>query len=634
MTLSLMTASRRARRRAPRRTAAAAVVALALGGGALLPTASQASTGTPDVTPVPASTDFVVSSFNLLGASHTGPRGERKGWAVGAQRMVWAADLLDQHRVSVVGFQEMQLPQYRKFQQVDGTTWGMFPGKSFGTAAMANNVAWRKADWALVESRTIVVPYFHGNPIRKPLVLLQNLHTGQQAWFLNTHNPANKKGAAQKWRNKAVAIEADTVNALHEETPDVPVFFTGDMNDRAKFFCPITAATTLKSANGGSNDGGTCTVPRPTQIDWIMGSPQVSFSGYTALKDALVRKTTDHPMVYATASLPPVPVTSPVQHVVVLDVEGLRSRGVAQQVAAGRLPALAQMIDEGASTLDARSEVESTTRLPNVFGMLTGRPVDLASRGHGYASAQDSGSTLRAAHGGKYVSSVFDLVHNFGGTTALFGSRDELDVVARSWDATNGGTDPYLPDDGRDKITTYSNGKDDVAAVRNLVTQLTTDPAAFSFAHLSGPARKGVRKGWMRPGWFAALTKTDKLVAKVLTAVSSDPDLAENTVVILTSDYGGRAHDGSDATRRANYTVPLLVWGTGIAQGADLYALNPSYAATHRRQAYDETPQPLRNGDVANLALGLLGLPSVTGSRFDLDQGLTALAPVTDPTTP
>ncbi|NYD40973.1 alkaline phosphatase family protein [Nocardioides panaciterrulae] len=629
MTLSRFPGSRRT----PRRTAAAAVVALALGGGALLPAASQASsTGTSDVPP--ASTDFVVSSFNLLGASHTGPGGERKGWAVGAQRMVWASDLLDQHQIDVVGFQEMQLPQYRKFQELDGATWGMFPGRSLGTAAMANNIAWRKADWALVESRTVVVPYFHGNPIRKPLVLLQNLHTGQQAWFLNTHNPANKKGPAQKWRNRAVRIEAATVNALNQETPDVPVFFTGDMNDREKFFCPITAATTLQSANGGSNVDGTCTVPRPTQIDWIMGSPQVSFSGYTALKDALVRKTTDHPLVYATASLPPVPVVSPVQHVVVLDVEGLRSRGLAQEMAAGRLPALAQMMSEGASTLDARSEVESTTRLPNVIGMLTGRPVDVAAGGHGYAAAEDSGSTVRAAHGGRYVSSVFDLVHNLGRSTALFGSRDELDVVARSWDGTNGGTDPYLPDDGRDKIDTYSNGKDDVAVVRDLTAQLTTDPAAFSFAHLSGPARKGVRKGWMRPGWFASLPRTDKMIGKVLTAVRTDPDLAENTVVILTSDYGGRGHDGSDATRRANYTVPLVVWGTGIAQGADLYALNPAYAATHRLQAYDEATQPLRNGDVANLALDLLGLPPVTGSRFDLGQELTALAPVTDPTTP
>ena len=623
--------------RRPGRLAAAAALALALAlAGSTQLSPAQAETGhagpaAPSTTgTASAPTSFVLSSFNLLGASHTGPNGERPRWARGAQRMVWATQLLDQHGIDVVGFQEMQQSQFDRFEKIDGATWDIFPGEAIGTAAMANSIAWRTADWTLVESRTVPVPYFHGNMIRKPLVLLQNVHTGQQAWFLNTHNPADKKGAAQKWRNQAVDIEARTVNELQAADPDVPVFLTGDMNDRANCFCRITAASSLLAANGGSNTGGACVVPKPTQIDWILGTPQARFTGYTATKDGLVSKTTDHPLVYATVGLAPAPAEGAADHVVVIDVEGLRSRGLERAVAAGQAPVMGRMISEGAATLNARTEVESTDRLPNVLGMLTGRPVDPASGGHGYAWADDNGSTVRSAHGGKYVSSVLDLVHNLGGSTALFGNRHQLDLVRRSWDATNGGADKYLPDDGRDKVTTYADRTTDGGTVRATTAQLSTDPAAFTFVHLSGLARTGVKQGWMQPKWFARLASTDRLVGRVLAAVEADPELAAGTVVVLTSDYGGRGHDASDPTRVTNYRVPLLVWGAGVAQGTDLYALNPAYTKPGGgRPAYDAAAQPIRSGVVANLALGLLGLPAVPGSSFDPAQDLAVLAPVT-----
>ena len=229
--------------RRPARLAAAAAIALALAGVAQASpadagTGGEAKAATPTAAAGP--TTFVISSFNLLGASHTAPSGERPRWPDGAQRMVGATHLLDEHGIDVVGFQEMQQSQFDRFEKLEGAAWDIFPGKAMGTAAMANSIAWRRADWTLVTARTVAVPYFHGNMIRKPLVLLQNLHTGQQAWFLNTHNPANKKGDAEKWRNRAVDIEAATVNDLQTEMPDVPVFFTGDMNDRDNFFCRIT----------------------------------------------------------------------------------------------------------------------------------------------------------------------------------------------------------------------------------------------------------------------------------------------------------------------------------------------------------------------------------------------------------
>ena len=67
----------------------------------------------------------------------------------------------------------------------------------------------------------------------------------------------------------------------------------------------MTRGAPMVAANGGSNDSSGCRPPMPTQVDWIFGPVETSFSGYLADRSAAVRKTTDHPMVVAEALLPP-----------------------------------------------------------------------------------------------------------------------------------------------------------------------------------------------------------------------------------------------------------------------------------------------------------------------------------------
>ncbi|WP_426244891.1 endonuclease/exonuclease/phosphatase family protein [Nocardioides sp. LHG3406-4] len=250
-----------------------------------------------------APTSVRISSFNILGAGHTAPGGNRTGYAAGSTRMQWTTSLLQLHDVDVVGFQEFQPPQYTAFMATLGGQYGVYPGPELGPAAMANSIAYRLDKWELVTATGIDIPYFGGNPIKMPLVLLKNKQTGRQIYFANFHNPADAQGPAQQWRNQATQIQVDMVNNLRATT-GLPVFITGDMNEREEYFCPITTQASMKAANGGGTGPGSCAMPpKPWQVDWIFGSPEVTFSNYVADRSPLVARTTDHPMVVADATV-------------------------------------------------------------------------------------------------------------------------------------------------------------------------------------------------------------------------------------------------------------------------------------------------------------------------------------------
>jgi len=567
----------------------------------------------------PGATAFRLSSFNLLGAGHTAPGGDRKGWASGSTRMKWATQIIDQNSIDVVGFQEMQQPQFDKFKEIDGSTFGIFPGDKLTTAAMANSIAWRKDQFTLLRSETIQIPYFDGNLIRMPYVLLQNRATGQQAWFFNSHNPADAHGPAQKWRDQAVKKEIDLVNGLREQYPDTPVFVTGDMNDREPFFCPVVANTDLESANGGTSDADGCTLTTPSHVDWVMGTSDVNFTGYTDLHDALVQKTTDHFVIMGDANIPPPSVQqSPNTRVLQLSVEGLRPSAIRKAGVAGT-PTIHRLMSEGASTLNARTEVERTTTLPNTIGMLTGRRVNATQGGHGVTADRDTGSTVQAA-AGHYVSSVFDIVHNFGRSTAVLSSQPRMALVDRSWDDTNGGTDPYGVDDGRDKINQFVATTDDRDLVDRLTTMLAKSPKTFTYAQLTMLDDAGRASGYASPAYRTTLTQVDAMLGRVMSTIAASPTLDGHTLVILTAGAGGRGTSNVDRTVRGNYTVPLITWGPDVVAGADLYDLNPAFQDPGKLQPSYGATQPIRNGVTANLVTAALRLPRIPGSAMNADQ--------------
>jgi len=336
-----------------------------------------------------------------------------------------------------------------------------------------------------------------------------------------------------------------------------------------------------------------------------------SLAALTGLLFAPVLATASSP---ATADLGgPGPDAAPsITRVVAISLDGLNPRALALL---GRrdTPVLHRMMRRGASTLNARTEREMTMTLPNHTGMVTGRRIEATTGGHGvtWNDERRSPPTVQAA-AGHPVSSVFNVVHDAGLSTALFASKAKFSLWTRSW--------PEAID------TSLIIEEQDGAVLRAARADLATTSRHLTFVHLAGPDTAGHESGFLSRGYLRAVHAADRRVGRILDTIR-DSGVADETMVVLTSDHGGAPPDHYDPARQANFRVPFLVVGPDVPAGADLYDLNPRYRDPRdRRTSYAAGRQPIRNGDLANLVTDVLGLGAVADSEHDAAQDLDVFA--------
>lgn len=240
---------------------------------------------------------FQIATFNVLGHSHTAPGGKAARLADSRTRLGWALQLLDDASADVVGFQEFQGPQYAAWRARTGSTWDSWPGTSLGRLDVDNTLAWDTSMFRAIEKKSIAIPYFGGRPRNMPYVLLEHLATEQRIWVANFHNPA-RQGRASNEQHRRAATQKQIALANDLAASGHPVFFTGDMNARDEYCNPVVASTTLKPASSSCSPAGR----KP--VDWIFGSEAVAFTGYRIVDGGLVDRTSDHPLIHVTATVP------------------------------------------------------------------------------------------------------------------------------------------------------------------------------------------------------------------------------------------------------------------------------------------------------------------------------------------
>lgn len=283
--------------------------------------------------------------------------------------------------------------------------------------------------------------------------------------------------------------------------------------------------------------------------------------------------------------------------VVVVSIDGLGSAYV------GAAPNLGRLLDEGAGTLNARTEQELTVTLPNHTGMVTGRPVR-GRDGHGVTWNSEDTRLVRPG-----VESVFTMIAEAGDSSAVFAGKSKFEMWGRAWPDT---IDPLTLEPDRHLLLDQALGN------------ITAGEDELTFIHLAGPDNAGHKRGWGSARYLKAVHQADRDLGQVVRAVQAEQDVT----LVVTADHGGidGRDEHGDARSPENYTIPFVVWGRGVADG-DLYELNPEYADPGTGRPSYSGAQPVRNGDVANLVTQLLGLEPVPGSVFDVAQDLTVTEP-------
>ncbi len=303
-------------------------------------------------------------------------------------------------------------------------------------------------------------------------------------------------------------------------------------------------------------------------------------------------------------------------YVIGITVDGGGSHYIQALIDRGRLPNFKRFQTEGAWTNNARADFDMTNTLPNHVTIVTGRGVlGVDDNGHmwtgnrGPSAHPDSATYSIHSNKGSYVASVFDVVYDNGGSTALYTTKAKLGLFKNSYN---------------DKIDRYLCDVSSSAIVGDFLNRMKTDPFNFALLHFNDGDSAGHASGWGSETYNDALINVDGFLKAIFELVAGTPVLQGRTAIILTADHGGKGTNHAAYRDPFNYTVPFYVWGPHARAGVELYSLNRTTRQDPgtTRPPYTDSVQPIRNGELANVALQILGLGSIPGSTINPEQNL------------
>ena len=169
--------------------------------------------------------------------------------------------------------------------------------------------------------------------------------------------------------------------------------------------------------------------------------------------------------------------------VVVISVDGLGSLWVSQTTT----PTLADLLAQGAGTLNARTEVEKTVTLPNHTGMVTGVRVNAARGGHGVTWNHTSTRSVTPG-----TASVFSTIDEAEGSSAVFAGKGKFEMWSRAWP---GAIDELEIDEDQSHLVTSA------------ITALCEEDHDLVFLHLAGPDGAGHDSGWGNDPYLEAVAE-------------------------------------------------------------------------------------------------------------------------------
>jgi predicted AlkP superfamily pyrophosphatase or phosphodiesterase len=236
-----------------------------------------------------------------------------------------------------------------------------------------------------------------------------------------------------------------------------------------------------------------------------------------------------------------------VRHVVIVGVDGLSPDGIRKAAT----PTLHRMMESGTSTLHARA-VMPTVSSPNWASMIMGAGPEQ----HGVTTNDwqpDKFEIAPTATGpGGMFPTIFGVLraqrpgaqigcfHDWDGFSRLF-ERKAADVVEHC--------------------------KGPVQTTEHAIAYLKAKRPDFTFIHLDHVDDAGHTEGHGTPAYYKAVAEADRLIGLVLQALG-EIGIAEQTIVLVTSDHGGKGKGHGGATM-GEIEIPWIIWGSGVVAGRE-----------------------------------------------------------------
>ena len=244
---------------------------------------------------------LTIGTLNVLGSQHTGPHGDdHKGWPAASWRSVQQAGYIKSHGVDVVGLQEAQPDQLDALTRLTG--FKAYPGYAFGAQDTDNSILYDPDKFEFVSGTSFKIVFMHG-PRPQTVLRLRDKATGREMYFVNMHTSAGHDGAHTATRHAGMATAVSYINGLKKD--GLPIFVTGDMNDREEFRSRVLGPTGFEAPVDGPwhpGVGGAGSGRMP--VDWIASTQGVSWSDYWLDEGTENRHISDHFFVTAHATIP------------------------------------------------------------------------------------------------------------------------------------------------------------------------------------------------------------------------------------------------------------------------------------------------------------------------------------------
>ncbi|MEM7009472.1 MAG: alkaline phosphatase family protein, partial [Thermodesulfobacteriota bacterium] len=164
---------------------------------------------------------------------------------------------------------------------------------------------------------------------------------------------------------------------------------------------------------------------------------------------------------------------------------------------------------------------------------------------------------------------IFTVANKHGINTSMFVGKDKLNFIA-------------VPD-SIDKLEVIEYSPDSVETITESFIKYIDDNIGIILVHFPEPDIPGHKKGWMSPTYLDAVKRVDTEIGKIIGTLKSK-DLYDNTLIIITSDHGGKGknHKGDDPLVT---TIPWLAVGKGIKE---------NYIIKDNVYIYDTAPTVLK----------------------------------------